>query len=332
MRHPLSVLLVAILVTGCRHIPELPTARSATPGSPGSLALVWHGTSTLTLDDGSHGIMVDGFFSRPGKARLLLGWAGLPVVDSNQRRLRLAESSLKGQPVHAILVAHAHHDHALDAAHIARYTKAPVYGSRSSMQVVTSARTAGDGPVAMNVVGHKDTVCVGRFRITVLDTPHKPTTFGPNGEIDQPLHRPAALRDFRAGPSHAYYIEHPNGHVLIVPSPIHDLDFRLETPSQADVVLLGLGTIGRDSDATIKAYWRAAVHPDRTTRVHPIHWDDFTVPISTRPPAFPFSKAAHAARIMTGLAGGKEFSLLPAGKSVRLPIYPRSSRGCPPAA
>lgn len=47
---------------------------------------------------------------------------------------------------------------------------------------------------------------------------------------------------------------------------------------RADVVLLGIGSLGQRSDAHRQDYWREVVQASGAKRVVPIHWDDFWLP------------------------------------------------------
>ena len=47
---------------------------------------------------------------------------------------------------------------------------------------------------------------------------------------------------------------------------------------RAEVVMLGIGALGPQTDAYRDAYWREVVAAVGARRVIPIHWDDFWVP------------------------------------------------------
>jgi L-ascorbate metabolism protein UlaG (beta-lactamase superfamily) len=46
----------------------------------------------------------------------------------------------------------------------------------------------------------------------------------------------------------------------------------------ADVVMLGIGALGSQSESYRDAYWREMVTGVGAKRVIPIHWDDFWIP------------------------------------------------------
>jgi glyoxylase-like metal-dependent hydrolase (beta-lactamase superfamily II) len=84
------------------------------------------GVSTLMLSDGHTSIMTDGFFSRPGLLRVALGRIGPDCA-----RIDTALRTLGYPTLAAVMVAHAHYDHALDSAVVASRTGAMLIGSAS---------------------------------------------------------------------------------------------------------------------------------------------------------------------------------------------------------
>lgn len=68
---------------------------------------------------------------------------------------------------------------------------------------------------------------------------------------------------------------------------------------RADVVFLGIGLLGKQSDAFVRDYWREVVQTTGAKIVVPVHWDDFTVsldrPLRQTGPLFDKVKEALAA-------------------------------------
>ena len=94
-------------------------------GAPPTLKVTFLGVSTVLLDDGETALMTDGFFSRPDFFRLVLG------VSPNESRINKALAAGKITSLDALLVAHSHHDHAMDVGVVAMKTGAIVIGTRS---------------------------------------------------------------------------------------------------------------------------------------------------------------------------------------------------------
>jgi L-ascorbate metabolism protein UlaG (beta-lactamase superfamily) len=240
---------------GNQELPQLPTAASVPPGQEAELTMRWFGTSTVSISDGPTTIMIDGFFSRPRMRMLAFAWLGLPLVRPDQASIDAGLAPLGDETIEAIFVAHAHHDHALDTGRVARRDDARVYGSVSVAYIVDQKL---DGATVEPIWDGFSTT-IGAFEVRVIASPHKPSAFGPAGDITQPLPLPANLRAFRSGPSFSFLITHPRGTVLVMPSAVIDGAPPTLEGQSADVVLLGIGLLGRESEATMRSYWKSVV-------------------------------------------------------------------------
>lgn len=245
-----------------------PPARPAVT-SPGRVRAEFLGAATVLLDDGDGAIMTDGFFTRPSLARM----ATSPIASDPAR----VDEALGRADVHhlaALLVSHSHLDHAIDSAAVAERTGAPVYGSPSTANVL---RGAGLPERDIHVFTDGERLSFGRWRVRVFRTPHSPPVTYP-GEITAPLRQPARAGEFKEGGSYSFWVGHGARSVLIVPS----AGF---TPGKfagvhADAVFLAIGGLGKQDEAFADAYWREAVQGVGAKVVVPIHWDDFTRPLS----------------------------------------------------
>lgn len=312
----LAFLALTVALAGCSTVPPLPMASSEESKATSGLVLRWLGTSTVTISDGRSTVMVDAFLSRTGKSESVLATMGLPVISPNDSALdRLVRDRVLGR-VDAIFVAHSHHDHVLDVARVARRTGSVIHGSTSAKRVVEGDIEGLPFEVVENGAGR----CVGQFNVKVIASPHRSSVVAPAGEVSPSFSMPSKMSSFRAGESFAFLLEHPLGTVLIIPSAVMSPALPPDYPA-ADVVLLGAGLMGRDTREGMKTYWKAAVS-DRTRRVHPIHWDDFTRSLTRELRPLPFSRMRDAVEAMTDFAGaGLELSYLPLLNPVTLPRY-----------
>jgi len=312
----LGVLAALLATRGARAVPPLPVASCAESKPRSGLVVRWFGTSTLTISDGESTVMIDGFFSRPGMVRLGLSSLGMPLVRPDPEQLQLASRLLCGQPVDAIFVAHAHHDHALDAAIIGREKDAVIHGSESVLNVVRGQDPQGHAKLVE--VGDGSIVPIGKFQVSVLSSSHKDTFFGPDGAITRPLPTPARLRAFRSGPSFAFFVGHPQGNVLIVPSAVMDDQGPALKGLQADVVLLGIGMLGREPDTTKRRYWLSVVRATGATNVHLIHWDDFTRTLDKPLRPFPLDRVDRTVAYLSSIDRNVRVTYLPFAKPVAI--------------
>lgn len=233
------------------------------PTPPAELTARFLGTTTIILSDGRTSIMTDGFFSRPSVGRLLLR-----PVTPHEERIRSALKAADVRRVSAILVAHSHHDHAMDAPYVAQLTGADIVGSRSTANI---ALGAGFSPDRIRMVGDGWVCRFGAFTVTAFQTPHSGPMVSP-GVIARPLARSAWVEDYREGGNFTFHVAHTLGNVLIVSS--RGVREGWSVPLPAKVVFLGMG--GRvSSEAQLRDYWDQFVLGSGATTVYPIHWDNF---------------------------------------------------------
>lgn len=141
--------------------PQLATAETPSVG----LSLSFLGTSSLSISDGKDRLLIDGYFSRPGILPLLL-----KRLEPDEARIDHALERAQINQVSALLVAHSHFDHALDAIPIAQRFGARLMGGETLRQL--ALRHPANLPV--EVFTPPQAVQVGTFRITPILTPHAP--------------------------------------------------------------------------------------------------------------------------------------------------------------
>lgn len=267
------------------------------------------GVSTLLFDDGETAILTDGFFSRPSLAKILFTRIR---PDLERIEHHLARAGI--DRLAAVIVLHSHYDHVVDAPEVARRTGAVLVGSESTANV---GRGWGLPEDRMRVADGERSFRFGRFRVTLVPSRHLPHGMA-MGEIETPLKPPARATAYREGGSYSVFIEHGDRSMLVQGS-AGFVEGRL-AGRQADVVFLGIGGLGTQEAAYRQAYWRQVVAPVDPERVIPIHWDDFTRPLSEPLVPFPriaddFDTSMHFL-IDRGEAEGVDVKLLPKGEPV----------------
>lgn len=259
--------------------PDAAGLRSA--AHPGELRVTFLGVSTLLFDDGETAVMTDGFFTRPGMRAVFAGKIAPDAVIVSQSLARLGLKRLA-----AVVVVHSHYDHAMDAPEVARHTGALVVGSESTANV---ARGGGLPEARIRVVGDGSTLQFGRFKLSFIRSRHAPTPMT-GGSIRAPLVPPVRANAYEEGGSFSVLVEHGSRAVLVHGSA--GFEPGALQGRHADVVYLGIGTLGMQSEAYRQAYWREVVQQVGARRVIPVHWDDFWQPLSRplQPAPYPFDR------------------------------------------
>jgi len=241
------------------------------------------GTSTLLLSDDETQILVDGFFTRPSIIGMALG-----LMHPDRRRIVAALDAGGVDSPAAVLVAHAHHDHALDAADVALLRHRPplpppILVGSESLKNIARGRGYPEDRVwpAPTIKPHR----FGKFTVQAFETRHSPTPL-PAAETDKPLRRHAYVLSYRMGPNYAYVVDHGDVRILTYPSayPPEGQEREFVRDLAPDVIFLGVGELGDEKMAFVERYWTDTVLASRAPLVIPVHWDDFTKPFEfTRP-------------------------------------------------
>lgn len=268
------------------------------PATEGAGLTAWFlGTSSVLLSDGDTAVLSDGFVTRPGLARVLLG-----KIAPDEQRIQQAIDRL-GANVAAVVCAHSHYDHALDAPVWAAKTGADLVGSESTANI---GRGWGVPEEKLKVAAGK--VTYGRFELTFVQSVHSHGDQFP-GTVDAPLVPPARARRWRTGECYSIFIKHPTGTILLhassnyVSGALHG--------TKADVVYLGVGALGKQPDEFIDAYWREVVRATGARRVVLVHWDNFFTPLDEplRPLPYLVDDLDRTISRLTRLADGVEIVL-----------------------
>ena len=162
----------------------------APAAEPGALSVTWMGVATLLIDDGSSALMTDGYFSRPGLAKVAAGKvAPSPVrVDGCLARAKVSRLA-------AVIPVHTHLDHVLDSALVADRTGAQLVGGQSAANV---GRGYGLPEDRIVVAASGEPIRLGAYEITLVESHHCPPDRYP-GVIGEPLITPAKAAAYQIG-------------------------------------------------------------------------------------------------------------------------------------
>ena len=243
----------------------------------GAVTVRFAGTATLLFSDGETHWMTDGWFSRPGPLRLLLG-----EIEPDVEAVRKGLAANDVEQLDAVLPLHSHYDHAMDAPEVARITGALLLGSESTANI---GRGWGLPEEQIRVLVDRQPIHLGKFVITPVESRHfefpdpavRERALG-DPHITEPLVPPVPVFDYRLGKAWVLHVSHPKGNWLIVGSAGY-VEGALEGLS-AELVFLGVGGIGAQTSDYREAFWRETVGRVAPSRLIPIHFDGLTAPLT----------------------------------------------------
>jgi L-ascorbate metabolism protein UlaG (beta-lactamase superfamily) len=211
----------------------MPTQESNIPGD--AVRVIWMGTAGLYVSDGETGFYIDPFVSRYGLFKVGCRWKLAPDLALIDQWLAITG----GNNSAAVLVSHSHYDHAMDAPFFAMAAGVRIIGSESTANV---ARGAGMDEDRIQVIRDRDTVAIGKFEVTFIQSVHSPALFDKvpwPGTIDQPIVPPKPAAAYREGGSFAILVRHPKGDFLHCGSA--GVKPGVFAGSHADAVFLSIG-------------------------------------------------------------------------------------------
>lgn len=241
-------------------------------GSPQTLRATFIGVTTILFDDGVESLLIDGFFSRPSLLSLLI-WN---VRPDERKVIQCMERAGIDQRLKAVLVAHTHYDHVLDAPIVCQQTGAKLVGSESTRMI---GKGHGLPDEQIEVVEEGNVLTFGSFKVTIVEGIHSPGDFSP-GDITEPLQAPYVMKNLKTGKCYSYLIEHGENRIFVHPS-ANFVPGKLDT-FNASTLFLGVGVLGKQSEEFRKDYWTHVVEAIGPARIIPIHWDNFWRSIDLR--------------------------------------------------
>jgi L-ascorbate metabolism protein UlaG (beta-lactamase superfamily) len=220
------------------------------------LAFRWLGAAGLAFQAGGRTLLIDPFFTRPPVRALL----ALERVRPDP-----ALVARHAPPADYVLVTHAHYDHLLDVPEVLRLTGARAYGSANTCDLLA---LHGLPAARLTAIRPGDRLALGPFAVEVFPARHTHTPLDRwiNGPLPDHLKRersrlPLRLIDYRMDDCFSFRIQ-AGGQTLLVGN----------HPVPAGLLFLS----PYHPDGRLGALLAAA----RPRLVAPIHWDDFTRPLS----------------------------------------------------
>lgn len=231
------------------------------PVGKDELAIKWLGTAAFEIRTARGSLLIDPHYSRHNLFQLLKG----PIRPDMARVRRHLE------PVQAVFVGHAHHDHLIDAPAAAGLLQAPFYGSEDAAKV---ARLEGLPESQIHTLTGGEKIRVGDMTVEAVASRHSHiiTNVMVNGNIAPWTQLPMRFWDYKHGQVFTYVV-HWRGRTVyhFGSAEIVEASFR---DRRADVALLCLS--GWKDNPSIFGRLDATLHP---RVVVPMHHDDFFRPL-----------------------------------------------------
>lgn len=272
------ILLFFILIT-VRPEPKALTQYLVKPlSSPKSneLSVQFLGNTNLLFSDGETHILTDGFFSRPSISELLGG-----EVSPNRKVIIEDLKKANITKLDALIPVHSHFDHAMDVGEVAELTGAKLLGSSSTINI---GKGYGVPAEQMQIPPLNKPVFIGKFKLTFIASRHwqypdkEQRARLLDQDIETPIVPPASIYDYKEGISYTILIEHDStkmavhGSAGFVKDAIPNFD--------ADILFLSIAGLESMDDTYNQNYQNYVIEAVQPEILVPIHWDDFTVPLS----------------------------------------------------
>ncbi|MEE6177020.1 MBL fold metallo-hydrolase [Mycobacterium sp. 050134] len=244
------------------------------------LTVTWLGVATLLVDDGSSALMTDGYFSRPGLARVAAG-----KVSPDPERVDGCLARAGVTDLVAVVPVHTHIDHVLDSALVADRTGARLVGGQSAANV---GRGYGLPENRLLVAVSGEPIRLGPYELTLVESHHCPPDRFP-GVIDAPLTPPVRASAYRCGEAWSALVHHlPSDRRLLIQGSAGFVRGAL-AGRRADCAYVSVAQLGLRPRSYVIDYWTETVRAVGARRVVLIHWDDFFRPLSEPLRALPYS-------------------------------------------
>jgi L-ascorbate metabolism protein UlaG (beta-lactamase superfamily) len=244
-----SIAVLAWLWSDRPHLEDIgwPAPTIASSAVADSVTVTWLGVTTLLFDDSETQILIDGFFSRPSLADVVLG----RPVKNDAAIINYVLNEYRMRRLAAIIPVHSHFD-----------------------------RGAGVPEDQITTVIENQPYEFGRFTVTLLPSRHAPIGWRGSvpfaGTIDAPLTLPQPVSAWREGGSYTIVIAHPQGTTVVQASA--GLANASLSKVPADVVILGVAGLESLGRSYAERYWQGFVTATGASSVYPVHFDDYTKP------------------------------------------------------
>lgn len=226
----------------------------------------WFSVTSLVLEDETSKIMFDSMFTRAE----IKHWLNLAELRSDEQLVAqiIKENGLEN--INALFVSHSHYDHVIDTPVIAKLTGGTFYADESNERI---AKAYKDPKIKTVRIENLKPIRVGKFTITPIKRTHSPIIRWINFEFlpgPVPENFNFSFYDYHMGDTWFYYIEHPEGNILVDQGSEPFLESLKPFTNKVDVLIQGIAN-RRTDDVILEGYIKAL---DPKIFI-PTHFDNF---------------------------------------------------------
>lgn len=225
----------------------------------------WFSVASLLLEDEETQILFDPMFTRAGFKH----WLMLSPFKSDAALVSqvLRENNLV--KIQGIFASHSHYDHVIDAPEVSRLSGAPFYVDENSHII---AKAYQDPKIQTIRIETDKKIKIGKFTITPIKRKHSPIRLINMEWLPGPVPKDFnfGFYDYHVGDTWFYYIEHPNGKILVDQgSEPFMKEIKIYT-DKVDVLIQGIAN--RSGDEAILEGYTKELQPQMFI---PTHFDNF---------------------------------------------------------
>ncbi|MBA2405321.1 MAG: MBL fold metallo-hydrolase [Bdellovibrionales bacterium] len=225
----------------------------------------WFSVASVLLEDGETQIMFDPMFTRAG----IKHWLLFSKLKSDEELVTKIIKEHQLNKITALFASHSHYDHVIDAPMFAKLTGATFYVDESSERVAAAYK---ESKIRTQRFQNLAKIKIGKFTITPIMRRHSPIrAFDLDwlpGEV--PKDFDFGIYDYHVGDTWFYYIEHPEGNILLDQGSEPNLDKLKPYTTAANFLIQGIANRSSD-DAILKGY----IEKLKPTVFIPTHFDNF---------------------------------------------------------
>lgn len=230
-----------------------------------SVEVRWFSVTSLVLEDGETKIFFDPMFTRAG----IKHWLMLSQLKSDEELVKQVIKDNGLEKIDALFASHSHYDHVIDAPTMAKLTGGTFYVDASSEII---AKAYQDPKIKTIRFENLKPIQIGKFTITPIMRKHSPIRLLDLDWLPGPVPKDFnfGMYDYHVGDTWFYFIQHPDGNILLDQGSEPYLDNLKPFTESADVVIQGIAN--RSSDEAIVGGYIKALKPKIFI---PTHFDNF---------------------------------------------------------